>query len=121
MPDAPRQARSTATLERILSAALVEFRAEGFGGAGIAAICKRAGVSAGHLYHYFSGKEAIVAAIVKRDRARIRGEIERLLNSDAPINAIVNAITSDELAEDFGLDPVLSLEIYVEAARNPVI
>jgi AcrR family transcriptional regulator len=121
MTNAPRQARSVATLERILAAALVEFRAEGFRGAGIAAICKRAGVSAGHLYHFFLGKEAIVAAIVERDRARIRVEIEKLLSSDAPIDAIVNAITNNTLAEDFGLDPVLSLEIYAEAARNPLI
>lgn len=121
MNDGPRQARSAATLERILSAALVEFRAEGFRGAGIAAICKRAGISPGHLYHYFPGKEAIVAAIVERDRSRIRDEIERLLSSDAPIKAIVSAITSTDAVDGFAMDGALSLEIYAEAARNPAI
>ncbi|WP_052174753.1 TetR/AcrR family transcriptional regulator [Paracoccus sanguinis] len=121
MNDGPRQARSTATLERILAAALIEFRLEGFRGAGIAAICKRAGISPGHLYHYFPGKEAIVAAIVERDRHRIRREIERLLSSPEPIKAIVSAITSDADIGDFGMDGVLSLEIYAEAARNPAI
>lgn len=121
MNDGPRQARSAATLERILSAALVEFRADGFRGAGIAAICKRAGVSPGNLYHYFSGKEEIVAAIVERDRAHIRGVIEQLLSSDTPIQAIVNAITSKAPRDGFGMDAVLSLEIYAEAARNQAI
>ena len=121
MKDGFRQARSAATLERILSAALIEFRAEGFRGAGIAAICKRAGISAGNLYHYFTGKEAIVAAIVERDRQRIRGDIERLLSADAPIKALVDAITRNLAFDDFAMDGALSLEIYAEAARNAAI
>lgn len=121
MKDVSRQARSAATLERILSAALIEFRAEGFRGAGIAAICKRAGISPGNLYHYFSGKEAIVEAIVERDRSRIHAEIEHLLAADAPLQALVCAITSDLAFDDFGMHGALSLEIYAEAARNPAI
>jgi TetR/AcrR family transcriptional regulator, repressor for uid operon len=115
----PKQARSVATLERILDAALEEFRAHGFRGSGIAAICKAAGVSAGHLYHYFASKEEIVAAIVERDRARIREQIGRLLAEDDPLSAIVSALLEDRMTDEFGLDPVMTLEVYAEATRNP--
>lgn len=121
MTDGPRQSRSVATLERILASAQAAFRSHGFRGAGIAAICKGAGISPGHLYHYFASKEAIVAAIVDRERSSIHSEIDRLLTSDAPIRAIVSAVTNNPVEDGFGMDPALSLEIYAEAARNPVI
>jgi len=94
------------------------FRADGFRGAGIAAICRGAGVSAGNLYHYFESKEAIVAEIVERDRARIRSEMAKLLAADDPIEAITSAMLVDRRA-DMSLDPVMTIEIYAEATRNP--
>jgi TetR/AcrR family transcriptional repressor of uid operon len=119
--ETPKQARSVATLQRILDAALSEFRRSGFRGAGIAAICKAAGVSAGNLYHYFAGKEEIVAAIVERDRAAIQGEIGRLLAASDPLAALTTALLADDRPEEAGPDPVMTLEIYAEATRNPAV
>lgn len=116
-----RQVRSASTLERILDAALVTFRAEGFRGAGIAAICKAAGISPGNLYHYFDSKEDIVAAIVARDRAQLTRTIAKLIARDDPVEAIIAAIIEEPLPGDFGLDPVMTAEIYAEASRNPVV
>ncbi len=59
--------RAEARREQILRAAATCFRRDGFHGASMADIAREAGLSAGHLYNYFDGKEAIIAAIVERN------------------------------------------------------
>ena len=49
--------------QEILGAARRCFIRNGFRGASIADICAEAGISPGHLYHYFPSKEAIVGAM----------------------------------------------------------
>ena len=50
--------------QQILDAAAACFVREGFHGASIARIAKAAGMSPGNLYHFFPGKEAMIAALV---------------------------------------------------------
>src|ERR1700754_4916623 len=47
----------------ILEAAAKCFVRDGFRGASTTNICEEAGISPGHLYHYFPSKEAIIAAM----------------------------------------------------------
>lgn len=49
---------------RILSAALAEFKAWGFRDASMRRIAKSAGVTPGNLYHYHAGKQALFDALV---------------------------------------------------------
>ncbi len=49
----------------ILQAAMQCFVRDGFRGASISDICAAAGISPGHLYHYFPGKEAIIGAMAE--------------------------------------------------------
>lgn len=114
------QQRSEVRRASILAAALKCFREEGFHGAGTAAICKEAGISPGHLYHYFDSKEAIVEAIVEEDRARGIALIAELKGRPDPVAALL-AAASAAMRDDLGfwLDPVLTLEIFAESARNP--
>lgn len=114
------QQRSEARREAILAAALRCFRDEGFHGAGIAAICHEAGISSGHLYHYFDSKEAIVEAIIEADRARVMALIAEIRGRPDPVEALL-AAASAAMRDDMGfaMDPVLTLEILAEAARNP--
>lgn len=118
---ARQQKRSIDRLEAILAAALRCFRAEGFHGASISRICAEAGISPGHLYHYFDSKEAIVEAIVQSDRERIRGMLDQLATDPDPVEALMRAILTPSLEQRFQIDGVLTLEIYAEAARNPRI
>lgn len=111
--------RAAARRQQILTAAAQCFREHGFHGASIAQISKIAGMSAGHIYHYFENKEAIIAAIVAQD-------LETLLTMTAEFRAACNvraaliARAAEGVADQ--LDPTaaaLKLEIVAEAARNP--
>jgi TetR/AcrR family transcriptional repressor of uid operon len=115
----PKQKRSRDRVQSILDAALRCFRAEGFRGASISRICAEAGISPGHLYHYFDSKEAIVEAIVEIDRAAIRSALGALTAEPDPIEALLRLIIQPDAADGFKLDAVLSVEIYAESTRNP--
>ncbi|MBN8442456.1 MAG: TetR/AcrR family transcriptional regulator [Thauera sp.] len=113
------QQRALARREQILCAAANCFRNHGFHGASIAQISKAAGMSAGHIYHYFDNKEAIIAAIVERD-------LEYLVTLTAELRATGNIRDAmiEHVAEGVrkNLEPAeagLKLEIAAEAARNP--
>src|SRR6516225_4317651 len=60
-------ARGETRRAQVLDAATECFMRHGFHGASIAEISKTAGMSVGHIYHYFENKDAIIAAIVERD------------------------------------------------------
>ena len=66
--------RTPDTLERIQRAALEEFSEKGFRGASLRYIVKRAGVTTGAFYGYFSSKEALFASIVEPHAAALMGK-----------------------------------------------
>jgi len=125
MPTAPDQpsdaSRAEARRTQVRVAAAECFRQHGFHGTSIAQISKAAGMSTGHIYHYFENKEAIIADIVAQD-------LERLLKLTAELRAAsdVKAAMIERAVEGVqaNLDPDtagLQLEIVAEAARNPHI
>jgi AcrR family transcriptional regulator len=125
MPAAPDQPTETSRAyvrrTQIRAAAADCFRQHGFHGTSIAQISKAAGMSTGHIYHYFENKEAIIADIVAQD-------LERLLTLTAELRAAsdVKAAMIERAVEGVqdNLDPgsaALQLEIVAEAARNPHI
>lgn len=110
--------RAEARRSQILAAAEACFREHGFHGASISKISKSSGMSAGHIYHYFENKEAIIAAIVASD-------LDRLLTMSAEMRAADNILDAllERVAEGVvdNLDPAvagLKLEIAAEASRN---
>src|SRR6202008_4992900 len=74
MPSATRVKRSLTghvrdpqrTRDRILAAAIAEFSAEGFAGARVARIARRARINKRMLYHYFGNKEDLFREILDR-------------------------------------------------------
>jgi AcrR family transcriptional regulator len=54
------------TRERILSAALKEFAANGFAGARVDVIARRAAINKRMLYHYFGSKKGLFRAVLQR-------------------------------------------------------
>ena len=118
------QEKGEARRQQVLDAASACFRRNGFHGTSIAKISKAAGMSPGHIYHYFENKEAIVEAIAKREEQNL-SELARKLQEDESGGNLATRVarqTADSV--DRCLDPAyleLQLELAAEAARNPAI
>lgn len=115
---APR-ARSRVRCEQLLDAASRCFRRDGFHGASIAEISKEAGMSAGHIYHFFANKEAIIAAIVNRQVEHWINLIAQFEQADDVFAAMSERVATgvdERMAEEY---VGLWLEILAEGARNP--
>jgi AcrR family transcriptional regulator len=123
MPTAPDQpsdaSRAEARRTQIRAAAAECFRQHGFHGTSIAQISKAAGMSTGHIYHYFENKEAIIADIVAQDLDRLLTLTAELRSaSDVKSAMVERAVEGVEGNLDPGMAG-LQLEIVAEAARNP--
>jgi AcrR family transcriptional regulator len=123
MPTAPDQpsdaSRAEARRIQIRTAAEDCFRRHGFHGTSIAQISKAAGMSSGHIYHYYENKEAIIADIVARDLDRLLTLTAELREASDVKSAMVERAVE---GVEGNLDPGaagLQLEIVAEAARNP--
>jgi AcrR family transcriptional regulator len=62
------QAKKDSRRDQILSAAMRLFARQGFHAATMPEICAEAGLSVGAVYSYFSGKDAIITALVEAGR-----------------------------------------------------
>ena len=67
--------------EQVLEAAVECFKLQGFHKTSMSQISAAAGMSSGHIYHYFGSKEGIVEAIVARDRSQIETYISNVKSS----------------------------------------
>lgn len=106
---------------QVLDAALICFRQNGFHGASMAQISKQAGMSPGHIYHYFQNKEAIIAAIVERDTHEMTEWTDTFMASDDMLAAMIDEIPSGIESNCCQDTAALMLEIMAESARNPTI
>ena len=131
-PHATDAPRGTARRQQILNAAAQCFREHGFHGASIAQISKTAGMSAGHIYHYFENKEAIIAAIVAEAArnprvAQIVREADATCRSElaVTIRAIRQAAGHDDspAAVDEMVEILASLfeGLLLRTIRNPAL
>jgi AcrR family transcriptional regulator len=107
--------------QQILDAAAVCFRHHGFHGASMAVISKTAGMSVGHIYHYFENKEAIIAAIVQQDVQDLMTLFEEIGQSDDILEAMTGRADHGFDTHVDGDFAALALEIAAEAARNPKV
>lgn len=115
------QERALGRRKQVLEAAAICFSRSGFHGASMAEISKAAGMSAGHIYNYFDGKDAIIAAFVEENVERVSAIMRDLAQYADPLQAMLGNI---EMHVQENLDPkmwTLQLEIFAESARNPKI
>jgi AcrR family transcriptional regulator len=88
----------------------------------MAEIARSAGMSVGHIYHYFENKEAIVVAIVENNQAEVLEIMDQIERSPGPLaHALVDAVSTgvDDCMDLSGT--ALMLEVLAEAARNPKV
>lgn len=110
----------SARRERILDAAEQCFARMGFHRTTMQDICKEAGISPGALYVYFDSKEALIAGICERDRAKFAERMATL--SDAPdFLPALRALGEQYFLEEPTDTHRMCLDIGLESTRNPRI
>lgn len=106
---------------QVLDAAAACFRRSGFHGARMADISKAAGMSTGHIYHYFESKEAIIAALVERDRNELHDILESFRAQSDFIAAMIDGVDEGLARVARPERSAIKMELLAEAARNPKI
>ena len=107
--------------EQILEAAADCFRRHGFHAATMQEISKTAGMSVGHIYHYFENKDAIIAAIVEQEFDDLVELFDELAQERDILSAMVARADYGFLQRIEGKNAALFLEIVAQAARNPLL
>ena len=105
-------------MREILEAAGRCFMRDGFQGATIANICNEANVSAGHLYHYFPSKEAIIGAMAEADLEETAQRFAQLMEGSNIVTALVSEIDRVKDHHDRAGGRALLLDVLAEAGRN---
>ncbi len=75
-----REMRRLQTRERILGAAIAEFKRSGMAGADVGAIVAAAGVAHGTFFFHFPSKEHVLLELEAREEARMAAEFARFLD-----------------------------------------
>jgi len=86
------EAQRRKTRERVLDAAIVEFTRAGTAAADIKAVVKAAGVSRGTFYFHFPTREHVLLELIRREEARIAGELGTFLDSPHGLEEVFNEI-----------------------------
>ncbi|MFE2373718.1 TetR/AcrR family transcriptional regulator [Streptomyces sp. NPDC059398] len=107
----PRQARSAATLARVLRAAEELVSSVGLEDVTITGVAERAGVSVGSIYRRFDGKEQLIAALTERMLERREEHLaEQLRLAEPSLSGVLDAYTHTlvrSFADTSGLFPDL--------------
>jgi TetR/AcrR family transcriptional repressor of uid operon len=76
-----REAQRLQTRQRVLDAAVAEFKRSGIAGADVGAIVAAAGVARGTFYFHFPTKEHVLLELERREEIRIADELSHFLES----------------------------------------
>lgn len=79
-------------IDEILVSLKKAFALKGFDGASMQDLAKSAGMSAGNFYRYFPSKDAIIAALVERELAKVEASFADILRSPNPAEAFLDNI-----------------------------
>ena len=95
-----REARRLQTRQRILGAAIAEFKRSGMVGADVAAIVAAAGVAHGTFFFHFPSKEHVLLELERREEAHIAEELAQFLKRThrlvAALTEVVHLVTGLE-------------------------
>ena len=110
--------------EQVLAAAAECVRREGFHRTSMSQISAAAGMSSGHIHHFFGGKEGIIEGVVAREHGELGDfvdEVRVASDGNDPITALVNLVP--KCAERYldSSNAALAIEILAESTRNPKV
>lgn len=95
--------------EQVLEGAREVFLAEGFEGAGVDEIARKAGVSKATLYSYFPDKRLLFFEVAKRECMKLSEDAMELMNTPKPVRDVLE-IAAHRLLEFFNSD--LSINVF---------
>lgn len=104
----------------ILEAAKRCFARDGLRGASVSGICAEAGISPGHLYHYFKSKEAILGAIAQMVLHAATEQFSRTMESSDAVAALISDAQHAKARNEHG-GSGLMFDMLAEAGRNPAL
>ncbi len=114
----PEQPRSRATVELIVEGAASILEERGFEGYNTNAIARRAGVSIGSVYQYFPDKDAITAAVIRREATQFLDDARAARSTTGAHEGLIHLI--DAAIRHRFRRPVLAQLIEVEETRLPL-
>lgn len=85
-----RQAKRMQTRERLLGAAIAEFKRAGMAEADVGAIVAAAGVAHGTFFFHFPTKEHVLLEMENREEDRIAGLLNRFADTEHDLAAVLN-------------------------------
>jgi TetR/AcrR family transcriptional repressor of uid operon len=106
-----RELRRLQTRERVLGAALAEFKRSGMTGADVNAIAATAGVAHGTFFFHFPSKEHVLYELEHREEARMAADFERFLESAHGLPAALTEIAGIIKGLEQSVGPVLFKEL----------
>jgi TetR/AcrR family transcriptional regulator, repressor for uid operon len=87
-----RETRRLQTRQRILGAAIVEFKRSGMAAADVGEIVSAAGVAHGTFYFHFPTKEHVLLELERREEARIASAFTRFLQNNRDLAAALTEV-----------------------------
>jgi len=103
--------------QEILDCAMRCFLRHGLQGASISIICKEAGISPGHLYHYFSSKDAIIEQMADDYLSQLHAHFSLHQEGEETATVLLSEIWSMREWSDLTNCRIL-FELLAEAGRN---
>lgn len=108
--------------QEIVDAARACFLRNGFHRTTTDEICREAAITPGGLYHYFGGKDEIIAAVIQQSANEVVDRLSTLLEEAGGMRAAFADVAAFfmETMQDPNIDNVtrLDIEIWAEALKN---
>src|SRR5665648_279581 len=82
-------------IQRIREATIALVVQNGYGGASISSIARRAGVAEGYLYRFYASKQELVTELLYTKVAQIIEKLAFLLNSCTRIKEVINELIGE--------------------------
>jgi TetR/AcrR family transcriptional repressor of uid operon len=106
-----RETRRLQTRERILGAAIAEFKRSGMAGADVGEIVAAAGVAHGTFYFHFPTKEHVLLELECREEAHIAGAFTRFLEKEHDLAVALTEVVGLVAGLEQRLGPLLFKEL----------
>ncbi|MFN8227114.1 MAG: TetR/AcrR family transcriptional regulator [Mycobacterium sp.] len=123
-PDKPltREAKRLQTRERLLGAAIAEFKRAGMAAADVSAIVAAAGVAHGTFFFHFPTKEHVLLELEHREEERIAKQFGQFVKTDHDLESVLNEAVRLVLALERRLGDLLFkdfLALHFSQTRPP--